>query len=146
MPETRQAWDAVGAGCSDLGGRLKKHFHQVREDDAAEATEALRKLALAVGDAFEAVGNAARDPEVRTEARRVAGSLTEALGATFAGLGDEVRRVFHKDDATGEPPPPGPSTWAPPHDAPGETPDATPGGVPGDSDAEPVDPPTAPPG
>ena len=131
MVETRQAWDEVGAGCSDLGGRLKQHFRQARDEDAAEAAEALRKLALAVGDAFEAVGNAARDPEVRTEARKVAGSLTDALGATFAGLGGEVRRVFAKGHPTGEPPPPAaPSSWAPPHEADADAPAEPPAGPP----------------
>ncbi len=113
MTETKQAWENVSAGASDLGGKLKTHFEQVREDDTTEAKEALRKLADAVGDAFEAVGNAARDPEVRTEARKVAGTLGEALGATFAGLGDEVRKVFNRK---GEPTAPtGDGTsWAPP--------------------------------
>lgn len=93
---TKQAWDDVSAGASELGGKLRTHFDKARDEDAANAKEALRKLAEAVGDAFEAVGNAARDPEVRAEAKKVAGTLGEALGATFAGLGDEVKRVFNR--------------------------------------------------
>ena len=105
--ETKRAWDDVGAGCTELGGKLKTHFEQVRQDDDAQATEALRKLVDAVGDAFEAVGHAARDPGMRAEARKVAGTLTNALGATFADMGDEVRKVFKRDAAPGETPPPG---------------------------------------
>lgn len=110
---TKQAWEDVSAGASDLSGKLRTHFDKVRDEDAADAKEALRKLADAVGDAFEAVGNAARDPDVRAEAKKVAGTLGEALGATFAGLGDEVKRVFNRK---GEQPPPAgdAGTWAPP--------------------------------
>jgi hypothetical protein len=134
MPETKtkQAWEDVSAGATDLGGKLKTHFAQVRDEDATEAKEALRKLADAVGDAFEAVGNAARDPEVRTEARKVAGTLGEALGATFAGLGDEMRKVFNRkgepgdgETAAGDASATDGSTWAPPTTPPAPPADGT---------------------
>lgn len=109
--DPKSAWDRVGAGGSELGAKLKQHFEQVRGEDAeatTEATEALRKLADAVGDAFEAVGNAVQDPTVRAEARTVAGSLGDALAATFAGVSDEVRKIFSKggsgDGPSPEPP------------------------------------------
>lgn len=116
MNETKHSWDDVSAGCNDLGSKLKTHFSQARDEDAVEAKEALRKLADAVGDAFEAVGKAARDPEVRPEARKVAISLGDALGATFAGLGDEVRKVFTKkdDQPTDDAPGDAAASWAPP--------------------------------
>lgn len=132
--KTKQAWEDVSTGASDLGGKLKTHFAQVREEDATEAKEALRKLADAVGDAFEAVGNAARDPDVRTEARKVAGTLGEALGATFAGLGDEVRKVFnrrsaeqgeHDDQVAGDASATDGTTWAPPSTPPTDAADGT---------------------
>jgi Flp pilus assembly pilin Flp len=100
--DPRPAWDDVGAGCSELGAKLKQHFEQVRSEDAVKANEALRKLADAVSDAFEAVGNAARDPSVRADAQKVASTLADALGATFAGVGDEVKRIFSKDRKGGE--------------------------------------------
>ncbi len=109
--DPKSAWDRVGTGGGELGARLKQHFEQVRGEDAkatTEANEALRKLADSVGDAFEAVGNAVQDPEVRAEARTVAGSLGDALAATFADVSDEVRKIFSRpkpgDGPSPEPP------------------------------------------
>lgn len=120
--ETKRAWDDVGTGCTELGGKLRTHFEQVRHDDATEATEALRKLVDAVGDAFEAVGHAARDPSMRTEARKVAGTFTNALGATFTDVGDEVRKRFtrHAASSGAAPGDTGPGRTAPSEPSPPE--------------------------
>lgn len=115
--DPKAAWDRVGTSGSELGAKLKHHFEEARGEDAAEATEALRKLADAVGDAFDAVGNAVRDPDVRAEARTVAGSLGDALAATFAGVSDEVRKIFNRTrDGDGGPGPATPGTPTGPTD------------------------------
>jgi hypothetical protein len=64
---------------------------------------------------------------VRTEARKVAGTLGEALGATFAGLGDEVRKAFNRraDQPAGDASATDGSTWAPPATPPAPPADGT---------------------
>jgi Flp pilus assembly pilin Flp len=123
MSEAKAAWDEVGSTFSGLGTKLKLHLEQARseeqaatepsadatsaaEDEQAGATkdvkEALRKLGDALDDAFEALGNAAKDPAVKDDVRKVGQTLSGALSATFADVNEELRKAFkrNKPDST----------------------------------------------
>jgi hypothetical protein len=61
-----------------------------------EIEEALSRLGTAVQDAFEALGRAAKDPAVNQDVKDVGHSLTEALGATFSEVSEDLRKAFNR--------------------------------------------------
>lgn len=93
MNETRSAWRDASDQLSGLGRRLKDHYREQHGEEHT-ASEAVRHLAEAVHDAFDAMGTAAKDPEVKAEVKQVGHSLSHALGATFAEASDELRKAF----------------------------------------------------
>ncbi|MEJ2579317.1 MAG: hypothetical protein P8Z68_09505, partial [Kineosporiaceae bacterium] len=95
MTDARSAWQDAGEQLSGLGHTLKRQYQQQREDsDRAEVREAVKRLAEAVQDAFETMGSAAKDPEVRADVKQVGQSLGDAFGATLAEVSDDLRRAF----------------------------------------------------
>ena len=103
--EIKDAWSEAGERLSGLGTKLKQHYAQTQgaqpEQTGAEVKDAVKKLGDAVQDAFEAIGAAAKDTGVKQDVREVGQSVASALGATFSGLGDELRRAF--DSTSGRP-------------------------------------------
>ncbi|HVL81872.1 MAG TPA: hypothetical protein VM840_09805 [Actinomycetota bacterium] len=95
MNDERQVWEQVGERFSQVGRRLKEHYdREAAEVGAAESRQvedALRTLADAVGQAFDAVGTAVRDEGFRREVASAVQTLTEALSATFDQVGGEIR-------------------------------------------------------
>ncbi len=105
MADVRSAWQSAGDRLSGLGLKLKLHYEQQRAEDEAEdeprpeVKEAVKRLADAVQDTFEAMGSAVKDPAVRADVKQVGQSLTDALGVTFAEVSDELRKAFRSSDA-----------------------------------------------
>jgi hypothetical protein len=93
MNETRSAWRNASDQLSGLGRRLKAHYREQHGEENT-AAEAVKHLAEAVQDAFDAMGTAAKDPEVKAEVKQVGQSLSHALGTTFAEASDELRKAF----------------------------------------------------
>jgi hypothetical protein len=95
MPEPRESWEQVSERLSGLGLKLKLHFEQAadagRPEDEDKIKEALRSVGDAVDKAFTALGTAARDDAVRSDAREVGRSVVDALDATFSELGERFR-------------------------------------------------------
>jgi hypothetical protein len=80
---------------SALGQKLKLHAQQeLSGDEDKEFTSALERLSAAVGDIFQGVGGAAKDPAVRDEARNIAQAFAGAIDATLA----EARSRLKKGD------------------------------------------------
>ncbi len=100
MSDVRSTWNETGEHLSALGASLKTHYQQQRGSDGeqtrAELNDAVRKLTSAVQDAFEAVGAAAKDPEVKDEVKKVGQSVQQALGATFSEVSEELRKTFNQ--------------------------------------------------
>lgn len=94
MADPRKAWADVGDALSALGLKLKLHTEQEMSAEGKEFTSALQRLAGAVDDIFDGLGNAARDPAVRDDARSVAQSFAGAVDATI----DEARSRLKKGD------------------------------------------------
>jgi hypothetical protein len=118
MAESKAAWDQVGEDFRVLGRQVKQHYDQRprpegsgapregapegREGSGEEAAppsadrrkvdEALQKLTESLEQAFSALGDAVRDPQVGEQTRKAAGSLSDALTATFAEASERFRK------------------------------------------------------
>ena len=106
--KTSDDWRKVGDQFAVIGERFKEHYEKTEssdpEEDASvdEVRSALRTLGDALDHVFTAVGEAFRDPALRTEAKEAAGAIATALGATFNDLSEEVRRLVGSE-TKGEP-------------------------------------------
>lgn len=89
-------WATVGDEFRKLGDSLKDTYRNVADDQGPsedEIREALTTLVQAWTQVAGSVGEALRDPEVRTTLKAAASSLATALGATISDLGDELSRT-----------------------------------------------------
>ena len=108
MADSRQAWDRVGQELSDLGRQVKRHYEQQTGPEGAggagqpagaerppadkrKVEDALRQLADSLDQAFSALGDAIRDPQIGAQTRKAATSLNDALSATFADVSGRIR-------------------------------------------------------
>ena len=121
MAESRAAWDKVAEEFKVLGRQVKQHYDErprpgseVQEgqqgqagQSGAEASgdqgpapaadrrkvdDALQKLTESLEQAFSALGDAVRDPQVGEQTKKAAGSLSDALNATFAEASERFRK------------------------------------------------------
>jgi hypothetical protein len=105
MAESKAAWEQVGEDFKALGRQVKQHYDQRPRSgrpeapdgggpaaDRRKADEALEKLRESLEQAFSALGDAIRDPEVGEQTRKAAGSLSDALNATFAEASERFRK------------------------------------------------------
>lgn len=94
MADSKKAWGDVGDALSALGLKLKLHTEQEMSEEGKEFTSALERLTGTVNDIFQGVGNAAKDPAVRDDARSVAEAFAGAVDATI----DEAKSRLKKGD------------------------------------------------
>jgi hypothetical protein len=122
MAESKAAWDQVGQEFRALGRQVKQHYEEQsrpegsreplrgslvdqegREEtaepraegppaDRRKVDEALQKLTDSLEQAFSALGDAVRDPKVGEQTKKAAGSLSDALNATFAEASERFRK------------------------------------------------------
>jgi hypothetical protein len=120
MAESKAAWERVGEDFRALGRQVKQHYDQrprpegpaepqggaAQERDRPEAVEgggrqaadrrkvdeALDKLRESLDQAFSALGDAVRDPQVGEQTKKAASSLSDALTATFAEASERFRK------------------------------------------------------
>ena len=109
MAESKANWDQVGEDFRALGRQVKQHYDERPRPQAPEATtsgqeetpppadrrkadDALQKLVDSLEQAFSALGEAVRDPQVGEQTKKAAGSLSEALTATFAEASERFRK------------------------------------------------------
>lgn len=99
MSDTKQAWSEVADLFGELGLKLKLHFEEASGGaDDASLRSALEDLRDSVDHAFDAVGNAVKDPAVKDDARDVARAIRDALSTTFATASDDLRACFRPKD------------------------------------------------
>ncbi len=110
----RESWKSVGNKAESLGLKLKLHLEQ--EQDEAEPREPgdtkamIDDLGQRAQDAFDSMGNAAKDPAVREDVKDMGALFKDALLATFEAVSSEVNsRTGTSDD----PPPPAPQDALP---------------------------------
>jgi hypothetical protein len=114
MAESKAAWDKVGEDFRVLGRQIKQHYDQrprpgteMEEapegqhrqagqgppaSDRRKVDDALEKLRDSLDQAFSALGDAVRDPQVGEQTKKAAGSLSDALNATFSEASERFRR------------------------------------------------------
>jgi hypothetical protein len=92
MTDMNKAWAEVADRFERLGLQLKLHFEQAGAGQEAE--EAIQRLGAAVRQTFDALGNAARDPAVRTDAEELGRTLGDALSSSFAEISERLQGRF----------------------------------------------------
>jgi hypothetical protein len=105
MAESRAAWEQVGEEFRTLGRQVKEHYEQQPRPqgqagqgegpppaDRRKVDEALQKLTESLEQAFNALGEAVRDPRFGEQTKKAAGSLSDALTATFAEASERFRQ------------------------------------------------------
>jgi hypothetical protein len=105
MAESRAAWEQVGEEFRALGRQVKEHYEQQPRPqgqagqgegapaaDRRKVDEALQKLTESLEQAFSALGEAVRDPRFGEQTKKAAGSLSDALTATFAEASERFRK------------------------------------------------------
>jgi hypothetical protein len=120
MAESKAAWERVGEDFRALGRQVKQHYDQRprpegsgeprggapegrERPEAAESggqqaadrrkvDEALQKLTESLDQAFSALGDAVRDPQVGEQTKKAAAALSDALTATFAEASERFRK------------------------------------------------------
>lgn len=87
MTTSKEAWTEVGDRLSSLGLKLKLHAQEEMSEEGVNLRSGVDKLADAVKEAFEGIGDAVKDPAVRDDVRATIDGLANALKATL----DDVR-------------------------------------------------------
>ena len=106
MGQSDETWNEVGDGFKKLGSLFKSHYESQDSEETTETVsdeevkDALRTIGDGLKTAFAGIGDAVKDPEVQDEAKQTAKSFFDAIGATFAELGDEISawREKNKED------------------------------------------------
>jgi len=122
MAESKAAWDQVGQEFRELGRQIKQHYEQqpraagktgpagpagqagqssaetpgdqgpAPAADRRKVDDALQKLTESLEQAFSSLGDAIRDPQFGEQTKKAAGSLSDALTATFAEASERFRK------------------------------------------------------
>lgn len=93
----KHAWNEVAEQVSSLGHLLRdryRHGDEAARAEASEASEELRsaidRLVAAGREVGDRVSDAARDDDVKAQAKHAAGSLEQALTATVDLISDQL--------------------------------------------------------
>jgi hypothetical protein len=96
MPRERdEAWQEVSRRAGELGSRIRGHYEAQRSVERPQPpvetalTAMTREARIALGTAGEAL----RDQELRDQAIQTSRALADALEASMAGLGGEVKQA-----------------------------------------------------
>ena len=97
----RPAWDQVGEDFKALGRQVKQHYDQRPAPRApracpvrgpAQGRRGPREAQGVAGAGVQRLGDAVRDPQVGEQTKKAAGSLSDALTATFAEASERFRK------------------------------------------------------
>lgn len=99
MADTRGSWNEVGDRLGALALKLKLHAEEeISEERKAEARSTVERFGATIQGAIDGLGDAAKDPAVREDAKSAGEALSTAVNATV----EEVLKAFRS------PPPPAP--------------------------------------
>jgi hypothetical protein len=88
---------ATEAASADTGAASEDA--EKRERDVKEA---FHRISEAFEGAFDALGAAVRDPNLKDDVKHVGQSLGTALSATFTDVSDELRKAFKRSGKEGD--------------------------------------------
>jgi hypothetical protein len=92
MTGAQESWQEVGKVLDGLGLKLKTHFESAQADIEGERfRDAVDAAGARVQKAFDALGEAIRDPAIKEDVRRAATSLGDAIANTFAEVSAQLR-------------------------------------------------------
>jgi hypothetical protein len=92
MTQAQESWREVGKVLDGLGLKLKVYFEKAQgEIDSQHLDEAVQAAGAGVQKAFEALGEAIRDPAIKADFRRAGTSFSDAISNTFAEIGAQFR-------------------------------------------------------
>jgi len=94
MADIQDSWKDVASKAEALGLKLKLHLEQEKDESEPRApgdTKALvDDITQKLNDAFDSVGNAAKDPAVHDDVKDIGKLFRDALVTTFQAAGAEV--------------------------------------------------------
>lgn len=94
MAEVQDSWKDVAGKAEALGLKLKLHLEQERDEteprEPGDTKALIDDLGNKLTDAFDSIGNAAKDPAVHDDVKDVGRLLRDALVTTFNAAGTEV--------------------------------------------------------
>jgi len=107
VSEAQDSWKQVASKAEALGLKLKLHLEQEKDQDNArpegDTKAVIDEIGQKLSDAFDSVGNAAKDPAVHEDVKDIGSMMKEALMATFSSVGAEVSsRVPGAGDTTSD--------------------------------------------
>jgi len=108
MGEVEDSWQTVAGEFRSLGYAFRDHYRATKDQgDTApseqEVRDALHTVTDALDTALTSVGNTIRDPEVQQSAKEAAKSLLDALGTSFAQVGEALDRAVAGVRKTSQP-------------------------------------------
>jgi hypothetical protein len=83
MAQPQDSWTEVGKVFEGLALKIKLHFEEAQgaAEDVGRGLDAAR---MGVERAFEALGDAVRDPAIKDDVRSAAAALSDAVSNTLA--------------------------------------------------------------
>jgi len=100
---SQDRWEEVKSQVEGLGLKLKLHLeqeHEAADDDGAtshsDAKAALEEMGTKLQDAFDSLGNAAKDPAIRADVKELGILLRDAMNETLSTVGAEVGQIINK--------------------------------------------------
>jgi len=103
MSEVQDAWKELGSKAEALGLKLQLHLEQ-EQDEATERepgdTKAtIEEMGKKFSEAFDSMGNAAKDKAVHEDIKEMGTIFKDALFATYNRVSTEVNaRAGHSED------------------------------------------------
>ena len=95
MTEVQDSWKEVSSKAEALGLKLKLHLEQEQDGESerqeGDTKQMVDEFGRKLGDAFDSMGNAAKDPAVHEDVKDLGRLFKDALMATFQTVGAEVQ-------------------------------------------------------
>ena len=101
---SQDRWQEVKTKVEGLGLKLKLHLEQENEAEgeeaageaAGQAQAAIEEMGTKLQDAVNSLGNAAKDPAIRSDLKDLGELLRDVMNETFSTVGTEVGGILKK--------------------------------------------------
>lgn len=95
MAEVQENWKELGSKAEALGLKLKLHLEQEQDGssdrESGDTKAMVDEFGKKLSDAFDSMGNAAKDPAVREDVKDMGRIFKDALLTTFSAVGAEMQ-------------------------------------------------------